>query len=178
MRIYSPEECAQLCAFLKVPLDEQNKPARDLGAAHRLRCRFPSSITQFLWFSRAIEAALQPRQSCLVWVTGYGVYPSSENKHLLYRLRQSYGEARLLHEAPGHLCLDFESGEVVTLVYLSMLFGWDAHLIPIEGYGRAFIYHHEWIEMGFRDEGRFGDAGRKFAEGGLEVFVPETPTTE
>jgi hypothetical protein len=62
-----------------------------------------------LWFSRCIEAALQPRQSCLVWVTDWGVFPSNENLHLFYRLRQTYGEARLLDEAPGHLCQNFES---------------------------------------------------------------------
>lgn len=178
MRIYTPEECAQWCDTMRISLDERRRPARDLGVAHRLRCRFPSSFTQFLWFSRAIEAALQPRQSCLVWVTEYGVFPSSENQHLFYRLRQSYGEYRLVHEAPGHLCLDFEVAEVVTLIYLSILFGWDAHLMPVAGYGRVFIYHHEWIEMGFRDKGRFEEAGRAFAEGGLEVFEPDDSNPE
>ena len=75
-----------------------------------------------LWFSRCIEAALQPRQSCLAWITRWGVFPTNQNPHLFYRLRQTYGESRLLHEAPGHLCLDYESAEVVTLVQLVMLF--------------------------------------------------------
>src|SRR6266511_2629955 len=115
MRFYTPKECEEWCRMLEVPLDGQGQPARETTHHHRLRCAFPSSFTQLLWLSRCIESALQPRQSCLLWVTDSGIFPSNENQHLYYRLRQSYGDLRLLHEAPGHLCLDYERPEVATL---------------------------------------------------------------
>jgi len=174
MRIFSPEECSQWSEKV-VALDDRRKPTRDLAQPHRLRCAVPASFTQMLWFSRRIEAALQPRQSCLVWVTDWGIFPSNENLHLFYRLRQTYGDSRLLHEAPGHLCLDYESTEVVTLVYLGLLFGWDVHLIPTAGHGRAFVSHHEWVEMGFSGAEQFEETSRAFKQGGVEVFVPEAP---
>ena len=77
------------------------------------------------------------------------------NYHLYYRLRQSYGDFRLLHEAPGHYCLAYEQTEVISFVQLSLLFGWDVHLIPTVGYGQAFISHDEWINLGFDSQHQF-----------------------
>jgi hypothetical protein len=42
----------------------------------------------------------------------------------------------------------------VTLIELCMLFGWDVHLLPVGGHARAFVSHHEWVEMGFDQESR------------------------
>jgi hypothetical protein len=171
MRVCTSEECAAWSERL-VALDAQRKPTRDLARPHRVRCDFPKSFTQILWFSRRLEAALQPRQSCLVWVTDWGIFPSNENLHLFYRLRQTYGETRLLQEAPGHLCLDFESAEVVTLVHLGMLFGWDLHLIPASGYARAFVCHDEWAEIAFDDASQFEATVKEFQAAGLAVTTP------
>ena len=171
MRFYSPIECAEWCSHLQVPLDSQRRPARELTHSHRLRCNFPPLFTQLIWFSRAIESALQPRHDCLLWVTDWGLFPSNENHHLYYRLRQSYGDVRLLHEAPGHLCLDYERPEVVTLIHLCILFGWDIHLIPSVGYGRAFVCHDEWAEIGFDNQSQFEQTRRVFEQAKLEVSV-------
>lgn len=136
---------------------------------HRLRCSFPATYTQLLWFSRVIESAIQPRDTCLLWVTGWGIFPSNENFHLYYRLRQSYGDLRLLNEAPGHLCLDYERPEVVTLLHLCILFGWDVHLIPSAGYSRAFISHDEWLQIGFDDASQLRQTKQVLEDANLEV---------
>jgi hypothetical protein len=151
MRILSPEECAAFAEKL-VTLDDRRVPMRDTGKPHRLRSQVPSAFTKSLWLSRFIESRLDPRDECLIWVTAWNIFPSNENFHLFYRLRETYGERRLLHEAPGHLCLNYESAEVVTLVQLGILFGWDLHLITTDGYARAFISHDEWFELGFDHE--------------------------
>jgi hypothetical protein len=171
MRFYTPKECEEWCQALQVPLDGQNQPADALSSQHRLRCAFPASFSQLLWFSRCIEAALQPRQNCLVWVTGYGIFPSCENQHLYYRFRQSYGELKLLQDAPGHLCLDYERPEVVTLLHLGMLFGWDLHLIPTAGYGGAFVSHDEWAEIGFADQRLFDETRQALEKAELQVSI-------
>ncbi len=171
MRIYTPEQCAKRCDEL-VALDERRLPLRDLGKPYRFRCDFPSKISQLLWFARCIESALQPRTSCLVWVTEWGVFPSGQNLHLFYRFRETYGDRRLLHEAPGHLCLEYESAEVVTLVHLGILFGWDVHLIPTAGYARAFVSHHAWVDFGFDNDAGGRETARQLETGGLTVYEP------
>ena len=174
MRFYTPKECEEWCQTLQLPLNDQHQPVRGTAHQHRLRCAFPASFSQLLWFSRCLEAALQPRQNCLLWVTGYDLFPASENPHLYYRLRQSYGDFRLLAEAPGHLCLDYERPEIVTLVHLCMLFGWDVHLIPTSGYGRAFISHDEWAEIDFDDQRLLDETRQSLekAELGVSISAP------
>jgi hypothetical protein len=108
---------------------------------------------------------------CLLWVTDWGIFPSNENLHAYYRIRQSYGDYRLLCEAPGHLCLDYERPEVVTLIQHCILFGWDVHLIPTAGFGRAFVSHDEYVELGFADQVQFEETRAAFGTAKLKVSV-------
>jgi hypothetical protein len=103
-----------------------------------------------------ISGLLAPRSSCLLWVVTWGVWASSENWHLYYRLRQSYSELRLLHETPGHLFLGYEEPDFVSFLQLALLSGWDAHLLPDLDYGgpetaRAFVSHDEWVMLAHRE---------------------------
>lgn len=95
---------------------------------------FPSQHS-YVAFSRAISGCIDPRSSCLLWVVQHGVWPSSENWHLYYRIRHSYADQRLLHEAPGHLFLDYEGSDFVTYLQLVITNGWDAEILPQLTYG-------------------------------------------
>jgi len=86
-----------------------------------------------------------------MFVAGWGIWPSSENWHLYYRLRQSYGDYRLLDDAPGHLFLNYEGQDLVSLLQVGIIGGWDIHLVPSRGYGRAFVSHDEWLELVMAD---------------------------
>jgi len=77
----------------------------------------------------------------------WGIWGSSENLHLYYRVRQSYGDLRLLPEAPGHLFLSYEAADLVTFLQGGILCGWDMHLVPTVGYARAFVSHDEYVEF-------------------------------
>ena len=177
MRFYTPNECEEWCRTFQVPLDDRRLPTQRGVRRYRLRCTFPTSPTQLLWFSRCIESSLQPRDTCLLWVTDFDINPSSENHHLYYRLRQSYGDVRLLHEAPGHLCLNYERPEVVTIIQLCILFGWDVHLIPTVGYGRAFVCHDEWVEIETDDQSEFDATREAFKQAKLIELTQDTSAT-
>ena len=71
---------------------------------------------------------------CLLWVTQWGVWPSSENFHVFYRVRESYGERRLLYNAPGHLFLKHETADLQAFVESAFLCGWDFYLLPAPDY--------------------------------------------
>jgi hypothetical protein len=122
-------------------------------------------------FCRQLERALEPRDACLLWVTESGVWPTSENQHLYYRLRQSYGDRRRLEEAPGHLFLSYEAPDLVSFLQVGILCGWDMHLLPAVGYARAFVSHDEFVE--FAADAANGDLVDAFAAdlGGAEVRV-------
>jgi hypothetical protein len=175
MFFYTRQECEEWCSKLGVALDDQKWPERagqelnDAKPPHILSGGFPTNFSQLLWFAKTLEDAIQPRQSCLVWITEYGIFESNENLHLYYRLRNSYGDFRHLHDAPGHLCLNFERPEVVTLLHLSILFGWDAHIIPVAGYARAFVSHDEWFQIAFSDEQQYEAARKTLLDGSVPL---------
>ncbi len=78
---------------------------------------------------------------------GLGHLARSENLHLYYQLRQSYGDRRQLAEAPAHLFLDYEAADLVSYLQVGLLCGWDMHLLPAVGYARAFVSHDEYVEF-------------------------------
>jgi hypothetical protein len=87
-----------------------------------------------------------------LWVKEFGIFPSNENFHLYYRLRQSYSDFRLLREAPGHLFLAHEDADLASFLQLGIVSGWDMHVFPELAYGgtdvaRAVICHDEWISL-------------------------------
>jgi hypothetical protein len=56
--------------------------------------------------------------ACLLWVTDWGRH---RRICLYYRLRQSYSDWRLLHEAPGHLFLKHEAVDLVSFLEVGIL---------------------------------------------------------
>jgi hypothetical protein len=99
------------------------------------------------WLAGFLTSCLEPFDECLLWVTQWGVWPSSENLHLFYRLRESYGERRLLQDAPGHLFLKHEMSDLISFVQLALLAGWDFYLLPTPAYAQAFISHDEFMML-------------------------------
>ena len=150
MRFLTNDECA---AWAEAHGHGGTTAARELP---RIEVRLPSQPSYFA-FCRAIAEAIEPRSSCLLWIVQHGIWPSSENWHLYYRLRHSYGDQRLLHEAPGHLFLDYESPDLVSFLQIALACGWDANVFPRLLYGdagsaRVFISHDEFIVLAHRDQ--------------------------
>jgi hypothetical protein len=115
------------------------------------RFESPKRVSKQAWFSRYIEKSLQPWSRCLFWVAEWGIWPSSENWHLYYRLRQGYDDYRLIEEAPAHLFLNYEDNDLASFLQVGLNSGWDMFLGTDENYSRVFIPHDEWIEFGTRD---------------------------
>jgi hypothetical protein len=94
-----------------------------------------------------IATELTYRMPTLLWVTEWGIWPSSENWHLYYRIRQSHGDHRLLAEAPGHLFLEYEAEELASFLQLSMLNGWGGYVLTHANYANAFFSHDEYLDF-------------------------------
>jgi hypothetical protein len=169
MIVLSKDECSDWAKRYKVQLDERSLPVRCNGHPHRLRSKFPGAFTKMLHVARAIESSLYINSQCLVWITGWEIWPSSENWQLFYRYRQSYGSNKLLLEAPGHLFLPYERAEIATMVWLGMLQGWDVHVFPDNVWSNCvFVSNDEWIEIGYEELAAAEGARNDFAEAKLE----------
>ena len=143
----SNEEAKDWCLGRGLQIDEERRPV----ISTRAHC-ITKSLTQLkplrlTWMSRWIAEYLQPYQECLLWVTLWDVWNSSENFHLYYRLRESYGDRRQLSAAPGHLFGSHESSDLATFIELALIFGWDFYLLTSPEYQTAFVSHDEFMQL-------------------------------
>jgi hypothetical protein len=94
---------------------------------------------------------------CLVRITLWGVWPSSEDWPRFYAWRGSLGERRSLRIAPGHQFDRDETPTLTALITLVMENAWDADVLcSIAGRAdlrRAAISHDEWYEVFDAPEG-------------------------
>jgi hypothetical protein len=90
----------------------------------------------------------------LLWITEFGIWPSSENWNLFDRLRRSYGETDSLRERPGHLFFGDEIDDLASFLQLSALFGWGGYLLTEADQINAFFSHDEYIDFIARVQGQ------------------------
>ena len=150
------DQCRSWAATNGVQLDPAGRPIQISNRFSHVRFLLPQTPGQLTWLCRFISRCLEPRSECLLWVTETGVWPSSENWHVYYRLRQSYGDLRQLQEAPGHLFLNYESADLATFLQVGLVHGWDMFVLPRLDYGgpgtaQAFISHDEWVLLSHRE---------------------------
>jgi hypothetical protein len=112
-----------------------------------LSIKLPSESGRLLFLARHVAYETTFREQCLMRVTNCDIWRTSNNWHLYYRLRQSYGDQFLIEEAPGHLFVDHEAEDLTTFLHVAMLFGWDAQLKPAAQYFWAELSHDGFLEM-------------------------------
>ncbi len=141
MRFSTTDECE---AWLTAR--ERPKPEAVEGCL-RHRRPYPREPYRMFYIAHWIATELTYRMPALLWVTEWGIWPSSENWHLYYRLRQSHGDHRLLDEAPGHLFLEYETEDLASFLQLSMLNGWGGYVLTHANYANALFSHDEYLDF-------------------------------
>jgi hypothetical protein len=151
MRTLKSAEAIEWSKAHKISVDEKGKFVSTETELLRRRFEIPKYASKHPWFCRFIENTVRPWSRCLFWVTEWGIWKSSENWHLYYRLRQSYGDDRLIEDAPAHLFLDYEAHDLISFMQIGLSAGWDFCLLTADDYGRVFVSHDEWVEFAMRD---------------------------
>jgi hypothetical protein len=117
-----------------------------------------------------IATQLTFRMPTLLWVTEWGIWPSSENWHLYYRVRHSYSDHRLLYEAPGHLFLEYEAEDLASFLQLSMLNGWSGYILTHANYANVFFSHDEYLDFYSDNQTMINDVRKAL---GSKTVAPE-----
>jgi hypothetical protein len=141
LRFYSPEECE---GWLR---DRERQRPGATPATPVERIRYPSEPHRVFFVTQWIARSLTYRMPTLLWITECGIWPSSENWHLYYTLRQAYGDQRLLHEAPGHLFLEHEVDALASFLQVEILNGWGGYILTHADYVNAFFSHDEYLDF-------------------------------
>lgn len=141
MQFLTQQKCEDWLAQPKRVRPDQDK------SLSRERFEYPNEAYRFFPVASAIAHSITYRQPTLLWVTEWGIWPSSENWQLYYKLRQTYGDLQLLHDAPGHLFLEYEAEDLSTFLQLAMLNGWGGYILTEANYVNAFFSHDEYIDF-------------------------------
>jgi hypothetical protein len=141
MRLYTAEECEE---WLRVR--DRKKPDQNPGVPIQ-RVPYPDESYRYYVFAHWIAKFLPRHMPALFWITESGVWGGSENWHLYYKLRQSYGDRQLIDEAPGHLFLEHEAEDLASFLQVAMLNGWDGYLLTQADYVNLVFSHQEYIDF-------------------------------
>ena len=91
--------------------------------------RVPSDAGRRVALARALFGPFRSDPEILVWLGGWDVWPSSQHKPLIMRLRAAVGEHRELIDAPGFLARPDDAEDSLSFVVAAMLFTWDCALL-------------------------------------------------
>ena len=157
LRFYTKDECEKWLS------DRERRKPDSNSSQHRERVDFPHEPYKLFSLAHWVAATLTYRRSTLLWITEWGIWPSSENWHLYYKIRHTYGDVRLLPEAPGHLCLEHETEDLASFLQVAMLNGWGGYVLTEADYVNAFFSHDEYIDFFARDEANLKPVLEEFA---------------
>lgn len=156
MRFYTKEECEER-------LRGRNRVKPDSAAGLAMQhVDYPDEPYRIFALAHWIASSITYRMDVLLWITEWDIWPSSENWHLYYKLRQGYGDLRLLHEAPGHLFLAHESEDLASFLQIAMLNGWGGYVLPHAPYVSAFFSHDEYINFYAESEADLAEVRTKW----------------
>jgi hypothetical protein len=141
VRLYTEQECE---AWLQ---GRERKKPDEAPEIPTEQISYPPTPHRIHYFARWIASTLTYRTDTLLWVTEWGIWEGSENWHMYYKLRQSYGDFRLLHEAPGHLFLPYETEDLTSFLQLAMLNGWGGYVLTGADYVNVFFSHDEYLRF-------------------------------
>jgi len=141
LRFYTEDECKKWLS------DRERQKPDDVADARIEIIDYPPEPYRIFYIAHWIATALMYRMPALLWITEWGIWPSSENWHLYYKMRQTYGDPRLLHEAPGHFFLEHEAEDLASFLQIAMLNGWGGYVLTQANYVNAFFSHDEYIKF-------------------------------
>ena len=153
MRFLESNEIEEWCAERGVPLADDGGLPDDPKLVHAKRATYARGHRSGReWaVAAACVQALGRWDECLLWVRGWGIWPSSEDWPAYYALRGARGERRSLEKAPGHLVEAPEQELLATFLTQVMQNGWDAEVLPVASKPpatkRVHVSHDEWLEI-------------------------------
>ncbi len=133
------------------------------------------SFTRLYWIASRLVECLGPWEDAWLWLEQPDTW-NRQGLHLYSRLRQSYGELRLLVEAPVHQFHGFETADLCSFLAIALVNEWSVGVVTSHDYGRLFISQSSGAEAWFRDEDRLHAVEADLTAGGIGVQTGSTPT--
>lgn len=159
MRFYTKDECEKW-------LKDRSRVLPDIDPKNERFFSIMTKENRAYATAHWIASTLTFRESVLVWITEWAIWPSSENWHIYYAMRQLHGDYRELHEAPGHLFLPFEMESLASFLQIALLNGWGGYILTSADYANMFFSHDEYINFYPSNDNMLADIQARFEQSG------------
>jgi hypothetical protein len=130
---------------------------------HATRFATPADAGARIALARILWSSVSDQSERLLWMTEWGVWPSSEHMPLYASLRQVFGDKRRLIDAPGHLFQLGEDDNGLSFLIIAAVFLWDVYLLGSGGDFAAFLSHDEFCVVLNRDKARAAEMEQRLA---------------
>ncbi|MHB1033812.1 MAG: hypothetical protein ACYC35_05250 [Pirellulales bacterium] len=152
MRTLSEQECQEwLTAHLGRIATRQNL---EREYANCVTYRLPIDTGKKTALARILSRSIDTSQFGMFWITGWGIFPSSENMALFDGYRRSLGENRVLSAACGHVFGESDLQQLECLLDLALYFYWDSSLFDGAGSIVVSTSHDEYLSVYTQDKAR------------------------
>jgi hypothetical protein len=141
MKFLTEIEIEEWCRRNSTPFDDFGRPKFSCATE---AFKIPADAGQRVALVKGHFQVFNNEDEILIWFTEWGVWPSSERMHIFDRFRLSYGESRLLVEAPGHVFNPDEFEDALSFLTLGVLFLWDCYVLNRAGTKVLFYSHDEF----------------------------------
>jgi hypothetical protein len=135
---------------------------------HEVAYLLPSDTGKKTALARTLVGLLRVQSPGLFWITATGIWPTSENMALFDGFRKSFGENRILHNAPGHVFSGSDLRGVECLLGLALYFYWDSILFEVPAGIAVETSHDEYISVHAKDRDRLSRIERALLDFELE----------
>jgi hypothetical protein len=141
---------------------DRDLPADAPGLAHRYRLVYAEGKRSGKEpaLAEAAIVALGQWDEAVLWVSEWGIWPSSENWPRYYQARGERGERMSLAVKPGHWFAAAERSDLVLFLTLVLEQAWGGYVLVADaGHAvprRLVISHDEWIELQAGEPSRLG----------------------
>ena len=128
--------------------------------------RIPPDSGRKTALARLLANHLAGSTESMLWIHGYGIWPSSENPKLFVAVRRAFGENRPLASAPCHLYTEADRDYVECLVDLALYFVWDVMILQQDAV--VCLSHDEVLQVSARETASHATLDELLAQFGLE----------
>lgn len=166
MQSFSKDEAAQWLEKLNISLSDTSWKQRYRDRL--ISFAIPADTGKRTALARLLAEVAANGSESLLWITGYGIWPSSEIMDLFDGYRKSIGESRSIHEAPFHIFSSQDLKQLECILAVTLYFLWDALVLNHLQGVLIEISHDEIIDISATDYDLLGGLRAQLARCGLE----------
>lgn len=152
-------------------LGDDGKPRR--GEANMKAGRFyfgSESLANVYWVVNRLVECVGPWEDAWLWLDNPDTW-KRQGLHLYTRLRHSYGDYRIVQEAPVHQFHGYEEADLGSFMAVAVINEWAMYLVTSHDYGRLFVSQSSGAQVWMHDGNALDKLATNLQAHGIDLTI-------